>query len=66
MYSETFLPFLQYRGKIIWYKMEEIRKQARREIYRQLKKVREQLAAVRKELAENKQQIKRLLKLVRR
>ncbi len=40
---------------------EEIRKQARREINQQVRKLREQLAAVRKELAENKQQIKRLL-----
>ena len=40
---------------------EEIRKQARREISLQVRKLKDQLAALRKELAENKQQIKRLL-----
>ena len=39
---------------------EEIRKLARREINRQLKKMREQLTALRKEQAENKQRIKQL------
>lgn len=39
---------------------EEIRKQARREINRQLRKMREQLTALRKELAENKQRIRQL------